>query len=185
MSRSLMKVVAVAALACGPVSAGAGAAVGVPQLPPPPIGGGSGIVIDDLAECTLTTIGYDASGRLVGLTAGHCGEPGARVASVTYPSYGVLGRFVYADRELDYGIIEFDAARVDPTRDVGGFFIDGLGAPAQFPDVVCKKGRTTGRTCGVGGGGEKWGSPGTRTHLCVVKREYGPPGGVGWSHVGM
>ncbi|WP_280342230.1 hypothetical protein [Nocardia abscessus] len=40
MSRSLMKVVAAAALACGPVSAGAGAAGGVTQLPPPPHWGG-------------------------------------------------------------------------------------------------------------------------------------------------
>ncbi|WP_280307942.1 serine protease [Nocardia abscessus] len=185
MSRSLMKVVAAAALACGPVSAGAGAAVGVPQLPPPPIGGGSGIVIDDLAECTLTTIGYDASGRLVGLTAGHCGEPGARVVSVTYPSYGVLGRFVYADRELDYGIIEFDAARVDPTRDVGGFFIDGLGAPAQFPDVVCKKGRTTGRTCGVAWGDMMGDSRDTWTQMCVLKGDSGAPVVIGSTLVGM
>ncbi|WP_280313457.1 hypothetical protein [Nocardia abscessus] len=40
MSRSLMKVVAPAALGCGPVSAGARAGGGVSQFPPPPLWGG-------------------------------------------------------------------------------------------------------------------------------------------------
>ncbi|MFR9769031.1 serine protease [Nocardia sp. SC052] len=185
MSRSLMKVISAAALVCGPVSVGAGAAAGVPQLPLPPIGGGSGIVIDDRAECTLTAIGYDAAGRLVGLTAGHCGEPGAQVASVTYPSYGVLGRFVYADHELDYAIIQFDDARVAPARDVGGFAIDGLGAPARFPDVVCKKGRTTGRTCGVAWGDMMGRGSDTWTQMCVLKGDSGAPVVIGSTLVGM
>ncbi|WP_245547899.1 S1 family peptidase [Nocardia pneumoniae] len=185
MARSLMKVVAVAVLVCGPVSAGAGVAVGAPRLPVPPIGGGSGIVIDDQAECTLTTIGHDARDRLVGLTAGHCGEPGDSVASVAYPGYGVLGRFVYADHELDYAIIEFDARRVAPAREVGGFRIDGLGAPAQFPDIVCKKGRTTGHTCGVAWGDMMGDSTDTWTQMCVLKGDSGAPVVIGSTLVGM
>ncbi|MFI2285477.1 serine protease [Nocardia beijingensis] len=185
MAGAWMKVVAAAALACGPVSVGAGTAAGVPQLPPPPMGGGSGIAIDDEAECTLTTIGYDAAGRLVGLTAGHCGEPGARVTSVTYPSYGVLGRFVYADHELDYAVIDFDATRVAPARDVGGFRIENLGAPAQFPDIVCKKGRTTGQTCGVAWGDMMGDSRDTWTQMCVLKGDSGAPVVIGSTLVGM
>ena len=50
--------------------------------PPPPIpvtlGGGSGIVVDGDAFCTLTTIGHDNRGDLIGFTSAHCGGPGAR-----------------------------------------------------------------------------------------------------------
>ena len=44
---------------------------------PTPMGGGSGIIIDNQLVCTLTTIGHDNGGRLVGITAGHCGGPGS------------------------------------------------------------------------------------------------------------
>ncbi|MER5837326.1 hypothetical protein ABT116_42840, partial [Streptomyces sp. NPDC002130] len=46
---------------------------------PTPMGGGSGIIIDNQLVCTLTTIGHDNGGRLVGITAGHCGGPGSFV----------------------------------------------------------------------------------------------------------
>ena len=31
--------------------------------------------------CTLTTIGTDAAGELIGFTSAHCGGPGAQVAA--------------------------------------------------------------------------------------------------------
>lgn len=39
-----------------------------------PLGGGVGIVVDG-RYCTLTTIGHDKTGELVGFTASHCGGP--------------------------------------------------------------------------------------------------------------
>ncbi|MCP2292555.1 S1 family peptidase [Nocardia amikacinitolerans] len=151
---------------------------------PPVLGGGSGIVIANQAECTLTSIGHDRAGRLVGLTAGHCGEAGATVLAESDPNYGVIGRFAHTDRVLDYAVIEFDPERVTPVRQLGDMAITGLGAPARFPAVVCKKGRTTGTTCGVAWGGvgpaaETW------TQLCVLEGDSGAPVVVGTTLVGM
>ncbi|WP_245668297.1 S1 family peptidase [Nocardia xishanensis] len=171
--------VAIAATVClAPVAGTATAA------DPPVLGGGSGIVVANQAECTLTTIGHDRAGRLVGLTAGHCGEPGATVLAEYNPNYGVVGRFAHSDPVLDYAVIEFDADRVTPARQLGDIAITGLGAPAQFPTVVCKKGRTTGTTCGVA-----WGDIGatsdTWTQLCVLEGDSGAPVLVGSTLVGM
>ncbi|MGA8331798.1 MAG: serine protease, partial [Mycobacterium sp.] len=41
------------------------------------LGGGAGIVINGDTLCTLTTIGTDPKGELMGLTSAHCGGPGA------------------------------------------------------------------------------------------------------------
>ena len=41
---------------------------------PAVLGGGSGIIVNNAAECTLTTIGNDAAGRLVGMTS-NVGRP--------------------------------------------------------------------------------------------------------------
>ncbi|WP_431955736.1 serine protease [Nocardia lijiangensis] len=151
---------------------------------PPVLGGGSGIVVGNLAECTLTAIRHDRAGRLVGLTAGHCGTSGASVLAESEPNYGVVGRFAHSDPVLDYAVIEFDADRVTPVRQVGDTAITGLGAPAQFPAIVCKKGRTTGTTCGV-----TWGALGaatdTWTQLCVLEGDSGAPVLVGSTLVGM
>ena len=65
------------ALGAALLATGAGAADADPG--PPVVGGGSGIIIDNQFECTVTTVGYDGAGRLVGMTAGHCGDPGAQV----------------------------------------------------------------------------------------------------------
>ena len=46
-----------------------------------PLGGGAGIVIDGESFCTLTAIGTDRTGSLIGFTSAHCGGPGAQVAS--------------------------------------------------------------------------------------------------------
>ena len=42
-----------------------------------PIGGGAGIVVDGDTYCTLTAIGNDKTGALIGFTSAHCGGPGA------------------------------------------------------------------------------------------------------------
>ncbi|WP_067705115.1 hypothetical protein [Nocardia jejuensis] len=113
------------------------------------LGGGSGIVLGRSTKCSLTTIGHDAAGRLVGFTAGHCAEPGTPVSGEQFPEAGVVGVVVASDAELDYGVIEFAPEAVTPLRTVGGTTIAGIAPSPTTWDVVCQNGRTTGQACGV------------------------------------
>ncbi|MFC6011600.1 S1 family peptidase [Nocardia lasii] len=171
------------ALALGAVLLGSGAATAQPG--PPVLGGGSGIVIDDAFECTLTTVGHDGAGRLVGLTAGHCGEAGSTVAAEVDPGYGQVGRFVYSNPDLDYAVIEFTPGRITPVNHIGNVTITGIGGPPQFPTVVCKEGRTTGNTCGVAWGDVFATQMETWSQMCVVEGDSGAPVVVGSTLVGM
>lgn len=135
------------------------------------LGGGSGIVVDDDAFCTLTAIGVDSFGDLVGFTSAHCGGPGAVVAAESAKDR-VVGTMVAGNEALDYAVIKFDPALVTPTNNVNGFVIDGLGPDPAFGQVACKLGRTTGQSCGV-----TWGpgqEPGT-----IVNQVCGAPGDSG------
>ncbi|MFG1792788.1 serine protease [Nocardia sp. NPDC049149] len=178
MTRSALVFAAAAAVL------GAAPAVATAEAPPA-IGGGSGITIDERVGCTLTTIGRDSAQRLVGLTAGHCGQPGARVAADIAPSYGTVGRFVHSDPRLDYAVIEFDPQRVTPMSHVGGTTITGIGAPAQFPAIACKRGSTTGTSCGVVWGDIRSTNTETWTQMCVMKGDSGAPVMLGTTLVGM
>lgn len=137
-----------------------------------PLGGGSGIVVEADTLCTLTAIGTDNRGALIGFTSAHCGGPGARVRAEGVEEAGVLGTMVAGNDGLDYAVIEFDPAKVRPVNNVGGFQIDGLGPDPRLGDVACKLGRTTGYSCGV-----TWGpgeDPGT-----IVNQVCGQPGDSG------
>jgi len=137
-----------------------------------PLGGGSGIVIDGDTFCTLTTIGHDNRGKLIGFTSAHCGRPGAQVGSEAAADRGVLGTMVAGNEGLDYAVIEFDPQKVQPIDNVGGFLIDGLAPDPVFGEVACKLGRTTGQSCGVTWGpGDK---PGT-----ILNQVCGQPGDSG------
>jgi hypothetical protein len=139
---------------------------------PVPIGGGSGIVVNGDTLCTLTAIGKDNRGSLIGFTSAHCGGPGAVVASEKQQDAGVIGTMVAGNDGLDYAVIEFDPQKVTPLNDVDGFRIDGLGPDPTFGQVACKLGRTTGYSCGVTWGpGEQ---PGT-----IVNQVCGQPGDSG------
>ena len=115
-------------------------AIGIPGAPARaddriPLGGGSGIVVNEDALCTLTTIGTDARGELIGFTSAHCGGPGAVVAAEAAKDRGTVGTMVAGNDSLDYAIIQFDKAKVAPVANVGGFLINGIG-----PDPVCRSG---------------------------------------------
>ncbi|WP_175420515.1 serine protease [Rhodococcus sp. SGAir0479] len=171
-----------AALVVIAATLGVGTATAAP--PRAVLGGGSGIVLDDMYECTLTTIGHDNGGRLVGITAGHCGDAGWSVAPEADPDAGVVGRVAVSNSDYDYGIIEFDPAKVTPVDTIGQVTITDIGMPAQFPAVACKQGRTTGHTCGVVYGDvlqtqETW------TQMCVVEGDSGSPVVVGTTLVAM
>ncbi|RJO76953.1 serine protease [Nocardia panacis] len=182
MFRKLAKAATAAfAVALGAALLGTGTA----QAAGPVIGGGSGIVIDNQFECTVTTVGYDGAGRLVGLTAGHCGEAGSLVTAEANRGAGVIGRFAYANHDLDYAVIQFDPDRITPVNTVGRVTITGLGAPAQFPQIVCKEGRTTGNTCGISWGDVFQSNVETWSQMCVVEGDSGAPVVVGTTLVGM
>ncbi|WP_068269354.1 peptidase S1 family protein [Aldersonia kunmingensis] len=149
------------------------------------IGGGSGIIIDQQFECTVTTVGRDGAGRLVGLTAGHCGEAGSHVLAEANPFLGEIGRFTFSNPDLDYAVIEFNPAKVVPVNRIGNVTIANVGAPAQFPHVVCKEGRTTGHTCGIAFGDIFQTGIETWSQMCVVEGDSGAPVVVGNTLVGM
>ena len=163
---------------------GAGHAAAAPNIP---LGGGSGILLpenaDSAAACTITTIGYDKAGDLIGLTAGHCGPAGRAVYSEKFANRGKAGEVVYSTPDLDFAVIKFDKSKVAPLRSVGGVTIRGIQTtPPQFPSVACKTGRTTGNTCGV-----TWFSNGQAhiTQMCIAEGDSGSPVVIGDRLIGM
>lgn len=157
---------------------------GTAAADPVTLGGGSGIVVNGDAFCTLTTIGTDSHGDLIGFTSAHCGGPGAVVAVEGAEAAGPVGTMVAGNDALDYAVIKFDPAKVTPTNNVDGFVIDGLGPDPRTGDVVCKQGRTTGNSCGV-----TWGpgqDPGTFiSQVCGAPGDSGAPLTVNNKLVGM
>jgi len=110
------------------------------------LGGGAGIVVDG-NHCTLTTIGRDKTGALVGFTAGHCGGPGARVVGEGAENHGPLGEVAAVGDGLDYSVIRFDPAKVAPTAQFAGFPIDGIGPDPEMGQPTCTLGAATGDQC--------------------------------------
>lgn len=168
------------------------ALLGMAGLPPTsaiaddrvPIGGGAGIVIDGDTMCTLTSIGNDNTGQLIGFTSAHCGGPGAQVAAEAAQDRGVVGTMVAGNDSLDYAVIRFDPAKVAPVANYGGFQIDGIGPDPATGEVVCKDGRTTGNSCGVVFGPGQ--DPGTIVaQLCGQQGDSGGPVTVNNQLIGM
>ncbi|WP_067897318.1 S1 family peptidase [Nocardia vaccinii] len=164
--------------------------------PPAVIGGGSGIVLetDDSGKqalCTLTAIGHDHAGRLVGITAGHCAPSGTAVLAEKFPESGVIGHVARVDPRYDpnkdridhdWEIIEFDPARVNPVRQVGATVINGIGVPPVPGQIICKNGRSTGFTCGAVLDSD---AQGFIHYACVDKGDSGGPVLLGDRLVGM
>ena len=142
--RRAMLAVGAAALALSPM-------VATPiadAAPKAAVGGGTGIVIDGRALCSLTAVGHDRAGRLVGLTAGHCGGLGSRISIEKKRGLGQVGRIMTRSSKYDFAVIQLDSSRVRGVRSVGGATITGVAAYPQPFTVVCKAGRTTGFSCG-------------------------------------
>jgi hypothetical protein len=110
-----------------------------------PLGGGAGITVNG-TPCTLTTIGHDNTGELVGFTAATCGGPGSPVAAAEGDS---VGSVVAADDHLDYAVTKFDPAKVTPTANFAGFAINGIGPDPDFRQPACTNGAATGIQCGI------------------------------------
>ncbi|CAJ1498663.1 hypothetical protein [[Mycobacterium] holstebronense] len=97
------------------------------------LGGGAAIVLHDDTLCTLTAMGHDSAGRLIGLTAANCGGPGSSVVVEGAEDHGAVGTVVAADEGLGYAVIEFDPVKVKPIGDYEGFGIFGLGPKEPEP----------------------------------------------------
>ncbi|WP_231387239.1 S1 family peptidase [Nocardia sp. BMG111209] len=155
---------------------------------PAVVGGGSGVFVEQLDDpnsigaCTVTAVGFDADNRLVGLTAGHCGEVGARILAEESVHSGVIGVIANKSAGGDWGVIQFDPGRVAPTRQVAQSVINGVGAPPRVGDIACKNGRTTGYTCGL-----VWESNPVffRSQVCANHGDSGAPVLLGDRLVGM
>jgi hypothetical protein len=136
------------------------------------LGGGAPIVINGDTMCTLTTIGKDNAGDMIGFTSAHCGGPGAQVTAEGAEAKGIVGTMVAGNDNLDYAVIKFDPAKVTPVANYNGFVISGIGPDPTFGAIACKQGRTTGNSCGV-----TWGpgqDPGN-----IVMQVCGGPGDSG------
>jgi hypothetical protein len=110
-----------------------------------PLGGGAGITVNG-TYCTLTTIGHDSTGQLIGITAAHCGGPGSQVA--VEGSGAVVGSVAAVDDGLDYAVIKFDPAKVTPTANFDGFAINGIGPDPSLRQPACTHGAASGDGCG-------------------------------------
>lgn len=167
--------------------------LGSAQAAPPKtaIGGGSGILVlkggNSAAACTVAAVGRPTSGpnkgKLIALTAGHCGRPGQSVIAESAQNRGQIGVFEQSWTDIDVGVIRLDPERVRPVRTVGGITIRRIStAPIGFPTIICKEGRTTGHTCGI-----TWFSD-SQAHfsqMCVIEGDSGSPVVVGDTLVGM
>lgn len=139
---------------------------------PVALGGGAGIIVDDDTLCTLTAIGHDNTGDLIGFTSAHCGGPGSEVAADGPDGKRMVGTMVAGNDSLDYAVIRFDPDVVAPVATFDNFAINGIAPDPAFGQVACKQGRTTGNSCGV-----TWGpgqDPGT-----IVMQVCGRPGDSG------
>lgn len=109
------------------------------------VGGGAAITVNGDTPCTLTTIGTDHAGDVVGLTSASCGGPGSPVAAGWAP--GTLGTIATTDDGLDYAVITFDKAAVTPIPDFAGFPINGIGPDAAPGQWACKNSQDSGVIC--------------------------------------
>lgn len=136
--------VAIVGMACATPAAAAPSVV---------IGPGTGYVTTGAPEewtaCSFAAVGYDAAGRLVGLTAGHCVlRPGLPVTLIGNPGAGPVGTTASGHWGPDYGVIELDASKVIPVPSAGGVTVTSIGG-ASPGQAVCKSGAATGTTCGT------------------------------------
>ncbi|WKD57081.1 hypothetical protein CAPI_02540 [Corynebacterium capitovis DSM 44611] len=133
--------------------------------PGTPIYGGNNI-------CTVAVAGYDAAGRMLAITAGHCGAPGTAVVSADSPQIGQSGTVVASGAGLDYAVIEL-GPNAEVTRSYNGLTINELGAqPQSAGTVVCKTGVASGTTCGITL--YDWGLDNV-SHVCAMPGDSGAP----------
>jgi hypothetical protein len=145
------------------------------------LGGGAGIAANG-TPCTLTTIGHDGSGALVGFTAASCGAPGAQITAGGASDR--LGSIAATNPDMDYAVITFDPGKVTPVADIGGFPINGIGPEIGPVQRVCTHSIATRNQCGLTGSPGQ--DPGTiLAHWCGKPADAGAPVTMNGQLVGM
>lgn len=109
------------------------------------LGGGAAIVVDGNNHCTLTAIGRDRAGDVVGFTGSQCGGLGAPVA--VSGKDGAVGTVVAVHGDLRYEVIKFDEPELIPVSDYAGVVLNGIGPDPGFDSLVCKYGPATPGIC--------------------------------------
>lgn len=124
--------------------------VGLPAAPAAAamviLGGGAVIVVNGDSYCTLTTIGHDRAGDVVGFTGAKYGGPGATVAIAGTDT--TVGTVVDTNGDLGYAVIKLDAPDLLPVSDYAGISINGIGPDLAFDSAACKWGPSTPGICG-------------------------------------
>lgn len=110
-------------------------------------GPGTPIFVGENMMCTLGVVGTDAEGRKVGITAGHCGNPGDKVWSADSWQVGASGTVAVSNKLHDYSVIEL-GSNAEVTRSYNGVTVNSVGGPVVPGDILCKQGVATGQTCG-------------------------------------
>lgn len=131
--------------------------------------------------CTLAVVGYDKAGNKVGITAGHCGKPGAPVTSMDSERAGQIGTVV-RNSYPDYAVIKFNN-KVRLTHSYNNVHLNALGGPTPGSlQQMCKTGVATGTSCGpmlaISG-------PFLVSHLCGSVGDSGAPIYVGNRLIGI
>lgn len=144
-------------------------------------GPGVPIFVGDQMMCTLGVVGTDAEGRKVGITAGHCGNPGDKVWSADSWQVGASGTVTASNRLHDYSVIEL-GSNTEISRTYNGVTVNSLGGPVAPGDMLCKQGVATGNTCG-----QVWAADeGLQiSQLCAMVGDSGAPVLAGDRMVGM
>ena len=133
-----------------------------------PLGGGAGIIVNG-TYCTLTTIGHDKTGDLVGFTAASCGGPDSPVVAEGSENLGAVGTVAAANGGLDYAVIKFDPAKVTPIPDFAGFVINGIGPDPEWKQPECRLGAATGDFCS-----DNTTIPGPGPYMYMPRGDYQP-----------
>ncbi|RNE49038.1 hypothetical protein C5L39_05240 [Corynebacterium alimapuense] len=144
-------------------------------------GAGTPIYLGESAMCTLGAVGTDAQGRKVGLTAGHCGQPGDQVSSADSWQVGPTGTVVASNSVYDYSVIEF-GSNAELTGNYNNVAVNELGGQVTSGTELCKQGVASGLTCGTTWSADEFVQ---FSQVCAMTGDSGGPVMAGDRIVGM
>lgn len=130
------------------------------------------LAIEDAEMCTVAATGFDNQGRMVAITAGHCGEIGSKIVSLDSWRVGKSGTVVaHGSQGLDYSVIEL-AKNAQVSKTYNNTTFEEIGGEIPDRSKVCKSGVATGTTCGY----SLWSTPKTTiAQVCATRGDSGAP----------
>ncbi|CAB0740829.1 hypothetical protein FRC0135_00633 [Corynebacterium diphtheriae] len=145
-------------------------------------GPGTPIYVGKDRLCTVGASGYDAEGRKVAITAGHCGNVGDAVSSADSWQVGPSGTVVAKGSNLDYAVVEL-GSNAQVTQRYNNVSVNAVGGPMPVTgNTACKQGVATGFSCGL-----VWNHDHrtTASQVCAMQGDSGAPMLVGDRVVGI